>query len=39
MVDGQAKEQIHGDRRFIAPLALTLFVWIALMNCLDFPAG
>lgn len=36
MADGQAKAQIHGDRRFIAPLALTLFVWIALMNCLDF---
>ena len=36
MVDGQAREQIHGDRRFIAPLALTLFVWIALMNCMDF---
>jgi len=36
MAEGQAKAQIHGDRRFIAPLALTLFVWIALQNCLDF---
>ncbi len=36
MADGQAKAQIHGDRRFIAPLALTLFVWISLMNCMDF---
>ena len=36
MADSQAREQIHGDRRFIAPLALTIFVWIALMNCLDF---
>lgn len=36
MVDNQAKAQIHGDRRFIAPLALTIFIWIALMNCLDF---
>ena len=36
MVDSQAKAQIHGDRRFIAPLALTLFVWISLMNSLDF---
>ncbi|MCL1886792.1 MAG: F0F1 ATP synthase subunit A [Betaproteobacteria bacterium] len=36
MVDNQAKAQIHGDRRFIAPLALTLFVWISLMNCMDF---
>lgn len=36
MADGQAKAQVHGDRRFIAPLALTLFVWISLMNCMDF---
>ena len=36
MADGMAKEQIHGDRRFIAPLALTIFVWVALMNCMDF---
>ena len=27
---------IHGSRRFIAPLALTVFVWVALMNSLDF---
>jgi F-type H+-transporting ATPase subunit a len=36
MADSQSKAQIHGDRRFIAPLALAIFVWIALMNCLDF---
>lgn len=36
MVDGQAKDQIHGDRRFIAPLALTLFMWISLQNGMDF---
>ena len=36
MVDGQAKDQIHGDRRFIAPLALTLFIWISLQNSMDF---
>ncbi len=36
MADSQSKAQIHGDRRFIAPLALTIFVWISLMNCLDF---
>ncbi|MDR1311352.1 MAG: F0F1 ATP synthase subunit A [Burkholderiaceae bacterium] len=36
MADGQARAQIHGDRRFIAPLALTLFIWISLMNCMDF---
>jgi F-type H+-transporting ATPase subunit a len=27
---------VHGDRSFIAPLALTVFVWVALMNSLDF---
>jgi len=36
MVDDQAKSIVHGDRRFIAPLALTIFVWVALMNSLDF---
>ena len=35
-VDGQSKNMIHGDRTFIAPLALTIFVWVALMNSLDF---
>lgn len=36
MVDDQAKSIVHGDRSFIAPLALTVFVWVFLMNCLDF---
>lgn len=36
MVDDQAKAIVHGDRSFIAPLALTIFVWVALMNSLDF---
>ena len=36
MVDDQAKSIIHGDRSFIAPLALTVFVWVFLMNSLDF---
>jgi F-type H+-transporting ATPase subunit a len=36
MVDGQAKSIIHGDRGFIAPLALTVFVWVFFMNALDF---
>ena len=36
MVDNQAKGIVHGDRSFIAPLALTVFVWVALMNSLDF---
>ncbi|QDZ29836.1 F0F1 ATP synthase subunit A [Noviherbaspirillum sp. UKPF54] len=36
MVEDQSKSIIHGDRTFIAPLALTVFVWVALMNSLDF---
>ena len=36
MVEDQSKAIIHGDRSFIAPLALTVFVWVALMNSLDF---
>src|SRR5687767_1898135 len=36
MVDDQSKAIVHGDRSFIAPLALTVFVWVALMNSLDF---
>ncbi len=38
MVDGQAKSIIHGDRSFIAPMALTVFCWVVLMNAIDlFP--
>ncbi|UDG81816.1 F0F1 ATP synthase subunit A [Candidatus Vallotia cooleyia] len=36
MVENQSKTIVYGNRRFIAPLALTLFVWVALMNSLDF---
>jgi len=36
MVEDQSKSIIHGNRTFIAPLALTVFVWVALMNSLDF---
>ena len=36
MVENQSKAIVHGDRSFIAPLALTVFVWVALMNSLDF---
>ncbi len=36
MVEDQSKSIVHGDRSFIAPLALTVFVWIVLMNSLDF---
>jgi len=40
MVDGQAKGIIHSaeSRKLVAPLALTVFVWIFLMNAMDlFP--
>ncbi len=40
MVDGQAKGIIHNanSRKLIAPLALTVFVWIFLLNAMDlFP--
>ncbi len=36
MVDNQAKSIVHGNISFIAPMALTVFVWVALMNSLDF---
>ncbi|GGH65582.1 ATP synthase subunit a [Comamonas phosphati] len=37
MVDNQTKANIHNaqSRKFIAPLALTVFVWIFLMNAMD----
>ena len=36
MVEDQSKSIVHGDRSFIAPLALTVFVWVFLMNSMDF---
>ena len=47
MVMNQAKTIIHNEesRKFVAPLALTVFVWVFLMNSMDFlpvdllPAG
>lgn len=37
MVSEQAKGTIHSEasRRFVAPLALTVFMWIIFMNCMD----
>ena len=35
-VDEQVKGIFHGDRVFVAPLALTTFVWVVLMNAMDF---
>ena len=34
-VDTSVREAFHGTSKFIAPLALTLFVWIFLMNFMD----
>ena len=34
-VEGQVKDSFHGDRRFIAPLALTIFLWVFVMNAMD----
>ena len=34
-VDNQVKESFHGDSPLIAPLALTIFLWVFLMNALD----
>ena len=35
-VDNQVKSIFHGNRNFITPLALTVFVWVVLMNSMDF---
>jgi F0F1-type ATP synthase membrane subunit a len=35
-IDDQAKGIFHGDRSFVGPLALTVFVWVILMNAMDF---
>ena len=34
-VDGQVKDVFHGDRRFLAPLALSIFMWVFFMNAMD----
>ena len=36
LVEDQSKQIVHGNRTFIAPLALTVFVWVFLMNSMDF---
>jgi F-type H+-transporting ATPase subunit a len=35
MVEEQSKSIVHGDRSFIAPLAITVFIWIFMMNAID----
>lgn len=38
MVDQQARSIVPSaeSRKFVSPLAMTVFAWIVLMNCLDF---
>lgn len=38
MVDNQAKGIIHNaeSRKFVGPLALTVFIWVFLLNSMDF---
>jgi F-type H+-transporting ATPase subunit a len=35
-VDTQIKDIFHGDRRFVTGLSVTIFVWVVLMNAMDF---
>jgi F-type H+-transporting ATPase subunit a len=36
-IDEQVKGIFHGDRhKFVAPVALTVFVWVLFMNAMDF---
>ena len=35
-VDDQVKGIFHGNRNFVTPVALTVFVWVILMNAMDF---
>ncbi|MGM3189673.1 F0F1 ATP synthase subunit A [Dickeya dadantii subsp. dieffenbachiae] len=34
-VDGSVRDMFHGKSKLIAPLALTVFVWVFLMNLMD----
>jgi len=34
-VDGSVKDTFHGKSKLIAPLGLTIFVWVFLMNLMD----
>jgi F-type H+-transporting ATPase subunit a len=35
-VDDQVKGIFHGNRSFITPVAITVFVWVIFMNAMDF---
>lgn len=34
-IDGQVRDTYHGKSKLVAPLALTIFVWVFLMNLMD----
>ena len=38
-IDGSVKDSFHGKNKMVAPLALTIFVWIFLMNLMDLLAS
>jgi F-type H+-transporting ATPase subunit a len=43
-VDNQVKDIYHGSRNFVTPIAITVFLWILVMNCvkllpIDWLAG
>lgn len=35
-VNDQVKSLFHGDYRLVAPIALTVFLWVLFMNAMDF---
>ena len=35
MVQGQVRDIFHGQSPLVAPLALTIFIWVLLMNAMD----
>jgi F-type H+-transporting ATPase subunit a len=35
MVDSQVKDTFHAKSRLVTPLAITIFVWVFLMNAMD----
>ncbi len=35
-VNDQVKGIFHGNDRLVAPIALTVFVWVLFMNAMDF---
>ena len=36
MVDSMTKQVFHGENPVIAPMALTIFFWVFLMNLMDY---